>query len=201
MILYQHPASGNCYKVRLLLSHLGRPFETVDLSVEESHDKRPAEFLEMTAVRRIPMLVLPDGEPLAESNAILTYLAEGTHYFPEDRLARARVLAWMFFEQNNHEPNIATARYWRFLAKKPEERANVLPLWDEMGRRALDAMERHLGQNDFFGGDRYTIADIALYGYTHVADEGGFELGPYPAIRAWLNRVREQPGHVPMMPE
>ncbi len=196
MILYQHPASGNCYKVRLLLAQLERPYQTIDITIGVPHRERPRDMLDMTPVRRIPTLVLPDGEPLFESNAILTYLAEGTRYIPEDRLSRARTLAWMFFEQNLHEPNIATARYWRHIAKQPERRSAVMPLWEQTGYEALSAMERHLSEEPFFGGQRYTIADIALYAYTHVADQGGFELGRFPAIGSWMARVRDQPGHV-----
>lgn len=195
--LYENPDSGNCYKVRLLLNHLEIPCEREFVDVVKA-GARPAAMLERTNIGRVPVLVLEDGTALCESNAILHYLASGTPYLPDDPLARSRVLAWMFFEQNLHEPNIATRRYWVHLAPDSGPRAAQLSFWKENGERALETMERELESHDFFGAPRYTIADIALYGYTHVAPEGGFELEPYPAIRAWMQRVREQPGHVPM---
>jgi glutathione S-transferase len=199
MRLYNSAVSGNCYKVRLLLAHLGIDYECVDIDHKTDLAKRPSDFLERHPTGRVPLLELDDGTRLAESNAILAYLAEGTPYLPDDRLARARVLQWMFFEQNNHEPSIATRRNWVFLRKEPEKRRDQLALWLANGLAALGTMERHLAQDDFFGPEGYSIADIALYGYTHCADEGGFELDRFPSVLAWLERVRQQPGHVPML--
>jgi glutathione S-transferase len=147
---------------------------------------------------RVPTLVLDDGRPLAESNAILWYFGDGTEYVPDDRYERAQVLQWQFFEQYSHEPNVAVARFWLSYSGDPERYADRLPERMQGGYAALDAMERHLGGRDFFVGDRYSIADISLYAYTHVAHEGDFDLGGYPAIRAWLGRVAAQPGHVPI---
>ena len=199
MRLYNSAVSGNCYKVRLLLSHLGIDYECTDIDHKTDLAKRPGEFLERHPTGRVPLLELDDGIRLAESNAILTYLAEGTPYLPDDRLARARVLQWMFFEQNNHEPSIATRRNWVFLRKEPEKRRDQLALWLENGLAALGTMERHLANNEFFVPGGYSIADISLYGYTHCADEGGFELDRFPSVLAWLERLRQQPGHVPML--
>lgn len=195
--LYEHPGSGNCYKVRLLLHHLGLPVERIFVDVAQGATRPPGLF-ELSPSGRIPVLALEDGTGLAESNAILNYLAAGTPYLPDDPLERSRVLAWTYFEQNLHEPHIATRRYWLTLADDPAPRAQQLPFWLESGSRALGVMEEELESNAFFGSDHFTIADIALYAYTHVADEGGFDLDAYPAIGAWMSRVREQPGHIPM---
>ena len=194
--LYGNGDSGNCYKVKLILSHLGLDFETTELSVLGDRDRDRADLDWQNPNGKVPFVVLEDGTGLAESNAILNYFAQGTDYLPDDRLGRAQVLQWMFFEQNNHEPNIASRRYFAHLAEpaSDEAMANMLA----GGHRALGVMEGHLAENDWFAAGRYTIADIALYAYTHVADEGGFDLEPYPNVRAWLERVREQPGHVSM---
>ena len=146
---------------------------------------------------RVPTLVLDDGRPLAESNAILWYLARDTQYLPEDPFDVARVLQWMFFEQYSHEPNIAVVRFWVAVSPTPAPAAEV-EARRAAGYAALDAMERELATREFLVAGRYTIADIALYAYTHVAGEGGFDLTPYPAIRGWLERVAAQPGHVPI---
>jgi len=194
--LYDYLESGNGYKVRLLLHQLGIPFERIELDILKGETRTPG-FLARNPNGRIPTLELEDGTFLAESNAILWYLAEGTGYLPEERLPRAQVLQWMFFEQYSHEPNIATLRFWTragFLA----ERSAFVPDKRKWGRAALDVMEGHLRDRRFFAAERYSIADIALYAYTHVADEGGFNLAPYPAIRAWLARVAGQPGHIPI---
>jgi glutathione S-transferase len=194
--LYDYLESGNGYKVRLLLHQLGVPFERVELDIVRGETRTP-EFLTRNPNGRIPTLELEDGSFLAESNAILWYLAEGTSFLPGDRLPRARVLQWMFFEQYSHEPNIATLRFWThqgWLA----ERAALVPGKREGGVAALGVMEAHLTKHPFFVEARYTIADIALYAYTHVAEEGGFALAAYPAVRAWLERVAAQPGHVPI---
>jgi glutathione S-transferase len=193
MFLYNSQVSGNCYKVRLLFAHLGISYERHELSVID-RSNRPEVIGEKNPARRVPTLVLDDGRTLGESNAITYYFAEGTDYLPEDRFERAQVLQWQFFEQYDHEPNIAVARFWRIAGIEPP--AADLDAKLGGGHRALSAMERHLDSRRFLVGERYTIADIALYAYTHVAPEGGFELEPYPAIRAWLQRVAAQPGHV-----
>jgi len=194
--LYDHLASGNGYKVRLLLHQLGIPFERVELDIVRGETRTPA-FLARNPNGRIPTLELEDGTHLAESNAILWYLAEGTPYLPGERLDRARALQWMCFEQYSHEPNIATVRFWLHTELTDERRA-LLPAKRAQGAAALAVMDDHLRDRSFFVGERYTIADIALYAYTHVADEGGFDLEPHPAVRGWIDRVRAQPGHVPI---
>ena len=196
MLLYDSAVSGNCYKVRLLLSHLGLPYERHEVDVV--HRRGRKELLgDLNPALRVPTLVLDDGEALAESGAIIHYLAEGTAYLPEDRLQRARVLQWMFFEQYSHEPYIAVVRYWVSFApsRPPEEEISSRRAG---GHAALVAMEKHLTTRRFLVAERYTIADIALYAYTHVAEEGGFALSAYPAIGSWLERVAAQPGHVPI---
>ena len=195
--LYDYLPSGNGYKVRLLLTQLGLPFELVRVDILKGQSRTPA-FLAMNPNGRIPVLELAPGQYLAESDAILVYLAEGTPFLPADRLARAQVLQWMFFEQYSHEPNIATSRFWLGYGELTPERRAALPEKRRLGYAALDVMEGHLTARSFFVGERYSIADIALYAYTHVADEGGFDLGRYPAIGTWLERVRGQPGHVPI---
>jgi glutathione S-transferase len=194
--LYDYLPSGNGYKVRLLLHQLGIPFERVELDIVRGETRTP-EFLARNPNGRIPTLELEDGTHLAESNAILWYLADGSPFLPADRLARARVLQWMCFEQYSHEPNIATVRFWLHTELTDERRA-LLPAKRALGHAALGVMDGHLRDRSFFVDDRYTIADIALYAYTHVAHEGGFELAPYAAVVAWLDRVRAQPGHVPI---
>jgi len=195
VILYNSAVSGNCYKVRLLLAHLGLEYETVDVSVVDRSNR--AELLgDLNPGLRVPTLVLDDGRPLAESNAILWYFGEGTQFVPDDPYERAQVLQWQFFEQYSHEPNIAVARFWLAYSGAPERFADQLPGRMKGGYAALDAMERHLDGRAFFVGERYSLADISLYAYTHVAHEGDFDLGPYSAIRAWLERVAAQPGHV-----
>jgi glutathione S-transferase len=195
VLLYNSAVSGNCYKVRLLLAHLGLPYETVDVSVVDRSNRK--ELLgDLNPGLRVPTLVLDDGRPLAESNAILWYFGDGTEYVPEDPYERAQVLQWLFFEQYSHEPYIAVARFWLVYSGAPEKFAAELPAKQRGGYAALDAMERHLEGREFLVAERYTIADIALYAYTHVAHEGGFELEQYPAIRVWLERVAAQPGHV-----
>jgi glutathione S-transferase len=197
MVLYNSAVSGNCYKVRLLFSHLGLEYETVDVSVVDRSNR--AELLgDLNPGLRVPTLVLDDGRPLGESNAILWYFGDGTQLVPEDAYERAQVLQWQFFEQYSHEPNIAVARFWLAYSGTPDRYANRLPEKMQAGYAALDALERQLEGRDFLVGGRYSLADISLYAYTHVAHEGGFELEGYPAIRAWLGRVAAQPGHVPI---
>jgi len=196
MLLYDSPVSGNCYKVRLLLAHLGLDCERVEVDVVHREGRK--ELLgELNPALRVPTLVLDDGQPLAESGAIICYLAEGTPYLPDDRLDRARVLQWLFFEQYSHEPYIAVVRYWvGFAPSRPPEAE--IESRRAAGHTALAAMELHLSSRSFLVAERYTIADIALFAYTHVAEEGSFDLSPYPAIRSWLERVRSQPGHIPI---
>ena len=194
--LYDYLPSGNGYKVRLLLHQLRRPFELVLLDVFKKETRTP-EFLAKNPNGRIPCLRLDDGTHLWESDAILFYLAEGTPFLPEDRLQRAQVLQWMFFEQYSHEPYIAVVRAWHEFGLLEQNRPQLAAKM-EGGYAALGVMEGHLAKRSFFVGERYSIADIALYAYTHVADEGGFDLAPYAAVRAWLGRVRAQPRHVPI---
>jgi glutathione S-transferase len=193
MLLYDSAVSGNCYKVRLLLTKLRIPFERRELSVFDRSD-RPDVLGVLNPALRVPTLVLDDGRSLGESNAILWYFGDGTEYVPTDRYERAQVMQWQFFEQYDHEPNLAVARFWAL--------ADITPTAADAearrtgGERALSAMERHLAERQYLVGDRFSIADIALYAYTHVAPEGGFSLQPYPAIREWLARVCSQPGHI-----
>ncbi|HYC00175.1 MAG TPA: glutathione S-transferase family protein [Candidatus Limnocylindrales bacterium] len=195
--LYDFLDSGNGYKVRLLLTQLAIPYELVEVDILSGQTRTP-EFLEKNANGRIPLLELEDGRRLAESNAILCYLAEGTPMLPQDRWQRAQVLQWMFFEQYSHEPNIATSRFLLRHTAPEDLRRALLPAKKIAGEAALGVMERHLAGHAWLVGERYGVADIALYAYTHVAGEGGFDLAPYPAVRAWLDRVRGQPGHKPI---
>jgi glutathione S-transferase len=195
MLLYDSEVSGNCYKVRLLFAHLGIEYERHELDVVD-RSNRPELLGALNPALRVPTLVLDDGRSLGESDAIIFYFAEGTDYLPVDRFERAQVLQWMFFEQYSHEPYIAVARMrTMFGIEVPEAQRDAKR---RGGEAALRAMERHLTDRPFLVADRYTIADIALYAYTHVAPEGGFELEPYPAIGAWLRRVATEPGHVPI---
>ena len=197
--LYDNRLSGNGYKPRLLLAHLGQTYERVEVDILKGETRTPA-FLAMNPNGRIPLLALEDGAYLAESGAILCYLAEGSRFWPDDRAARALTLQWMFFEQYSHEPNIAVARHWLQHVAMTEAQRAQLPARQEGGRAALAVMERHLARSSWFGGEAMTIADMALYAYTHVADEGGFELADYPAVSEWLARVAAEPRHVPMNP-
>jgi glutathione S-transferase len=195
--LYDFLESGNGYKVRLLLAQLGLPYERIELDITKGETRTP-DYLAKNPNGRIPLLELPDGRRLAESNAILFHLAEGSRFLPADRFDRALALQWMFFEQYNHEPNLATARFLLHYSPPDDERRLALPAMTRRGYQALDVMEGHLSTRSHFVADRYSIADIALYAYTHVADEGGFDLGPYAKIRAWLARVADEPGHIPI---
>jgi glutathione S-transferase len=195
MILYDSRVSGNCYKVRLLLAQLGIPYERVEVDVVDRSQR--AEILGgKNPALRVPTIEFDEGRTLAESNAILCYFADGTPYLPDERFSRAQVLQWLFFEQYSHEPFIAVARFWLMYGKAPSE--DALAERQAGGYRALDAMESHLDGREYLVGERHSIADISLYAYTHVADEGGFDLAPFPAIRAWLERVASQHGHVPI---
>ncbi len=195
MLLYNSAVSGNCFKVRLLAAQLGIPLELREVSVIDRSD-RAAMLGRLNPALRVPTLVLDDGRPLGESNAILWYLADGTAFLPDDRYERAQVLQWQFFEQYQHEPAIAVVRFLVSLSGEPEKHAELIQARTEQGYVALAAMEGHLSERSFLVGERYTLADISLYAYTHVAHEGGFDLGAYPAIRSWLDRVAAQPGYV-----
>lgn len=194
--LHDFPLSGNCYKVRLLLAQLGVRYEKVHVDRAKGGTRTP-EFLERFPVGKVPALELEDGTTLTESNAILYYFADGTAYFPADRLQRARVMQWLFWEQYSHQPNIAVLRAWRKLFGIPKGQEAEVPFKEALGKTALAVMEKHLAKQDFFAG-AYSIADISLYAYTHMAGEGGFELSPYPAVQRWLERVRAQRGHIPL---
>jgi glutathione S-transferase len=196
VLLYDSPVSGNCYKVRLLLAHLGIPYERRTMDVVDRSNRR--EVLgDLNPSLRVPTLVLDDGKPLAESNAILWYFGEGTRFVPEDRYERAQVLQWMFYEQYELEPALAVARFWLAYSGRPEglsaERREELT---KAGRRVLATLNRHLDDRSYLVGEALTLADISVYAYTHVAHEGGFDLGDYPAVRAWLDRVAAEPGHI-----
>jgi len=190
-------SSGNCYKVKLALSQLALPhaWKEVDTTKGET---RTAEYLAMNPNGQVPLLQMEDGSFLPESNAILWTLAEGSPLAPADRVSRARALQWMFFEQYSHEPYVAVARFILYYLPADTPRRADLPKLQERGNKALGVMEAHLAKAPFFAGGRYSIADISLYAYTHCAADGGFDLAPYPAIRAWLERVRAQPRHVPL---
>jgi glutathione S-transferase len=194
----RQPVLRQRVKARLLLAQLGLPFERIEYDIDRGETRAPG-FLRMNPNGRVPVLELEDGRLLPESNAILFYLAEGTPFLPDDRFERAQVLRWAFFEQYSHEPNIASPRYWiTHNVPMTEERRVTLKPKRRLGYAAPGVMEGHLRQNYFFVGGRYTLADIALYAYTHVAHEGDFDLGRFPAVRAWLQRVAAQPGHIPI---
>jgi glutathione S-transferase len=195
--VYGMSDSGNCYKVRLALEQLVLPYRWVEVDSARG-ETRSVKFLAMNANGKVPTLALEDGTFLPESNAILHYLAEGSRLLPQERLERARVLQWMFFEQYSHEPYVAVAR--SILRYQPADSARraELPRLLERGNQALSVMEQHLRRHAYFVGERYSVADIALYAYTHCAGEGGFNLAQYPGVSAWLERVRTQPRHVPM---
>jgi glutathione S-transferase len=195
MHLFDNLDSGNGYKVRLLLAQLGQRYDWTDIDIDAGQSRTP-EFLKRNPNGRIPTLELDDGTNLAESNAILWYLAEGSTFVPADRLGRAQALQWMFFEQYSHEPYVATPRYIVKHMPKDHPRRAELPDRLARGRAALAVMETHLATRQFFVAERYGIADIALYAYTHVAHEGGHDLSPYASLNAWLTRVAAQPRHV-----
>lgn len=197
LTLYDFLSSGNGYKCRLLLHQLSMPYTRVELDILKGETRTP-EFLARNPNGRVPALELPDGTVLAESNAILFYLADDTPFLPEERLGRAQALQWLFFEQYSHEPFIAVARFIEHFLPADHPRRNELPRLHQGGHAALAVMERHLEVMPFFVAGRYSIADIGLYAYTHVAHEGGFDLGPYPAVRAWLARVEGQPRYIPI---
>lgn len=197
--LYQDPRSGNCFKAVLTAAQLGIPLKTVDIDVVSGFTRKP-EFLAKNPNGRVPTLELDDGRILPESNAIVWYLAEGSPLIPDDRFLRAQMLQWMFFEQYSHEPYIAVARYWMVFAPKDKlrEKEHLIPEWHAKGNAALGVMEGHLQRHDWFVGGSYSLADIALYAYTHCSEEGGFDLKKFPAVSNWLKRVSLTKGFVKM---
>jgi len=197
VLLYNNRISGNCYKVRLLLAHLGTTYETRDVDVIDRTNPRE-ELADLNPARRIPTVVLDDGRALGESNAILWYFGEGTRFVPADRYDRAKVLQWMFFEQYEHEPAIAVARFLKTYYGKPDVWESQREQLTKRGIKALRALDDGLGGHDWLVGETMTIADFALYAYTHAADEAGLSLDDYPDVRAWVARVASQPGHVPI---
>lgn len=194
--LYDFLPSGNGYKVRLLLTQLGIPFELIQINILKG-ESRTTEFLEKNSNGRIPVLEIEPGVYLSESNAILFYLSQSTNFLPADRLTQARVMQWLCFEQYSHEPYIATSRFWLTHDRADQYRQELLQK-QAPGYAALDVLEKRLATHPFLVEDCYTIADIALYAYTHVADEGGFSLHDYPGIQAWLQRVQAQPSYIPI---
>lgn len=191
--------SGNCYKVRLTAHQLSLPLTLKEYPLLAGDTRKPA-FLAKNPNGRVPLLEFEDSRCLPESGAIILYLSDGTFLQPTDNWARAEALSWMFFEQYSHEPYVAVARYWLSYAPKEEleKRRHLVPEWHEKGNAALSVMETHLKTHDWFAGRTYSVADIALYGYTHAAAEGGFDLCAYPAVSRWLLRVSEQPRHIPL---
>ena len=193
--LYDFLPSGNGYKVRLLLTQLQIPFELIELNIVDG-ETRTTEFLVKNPNGKIPLLEIAPDRFISESNAILYYLSQGTEYFPPDKYQQAQVMQWLFFEQYSHEPNIATPRYWISILQKPEEYQEQILQKQKLGYKALEVMEQHLKQHDYFVADKYTIADIGLYAYTHVAEAGGFDLSKFSAINSWFKRVQSQPKHI-----
>ena len=197
LTIYGDSRSGNCYKLKLLCAELGMSYDWREVDILEGAT-HTAEFLAMNANGKIPLLALPDGRRLAESNAILCFLADGSELYAGDAFARAEILQWMFFEQYSHEPFIATSRFIiKYLGSPPERQAD-LEQKQAGGYQALGVMESQLRERDYLVGYKYSIADIALFAYTHVAGEGGFSLEDYPAINSWLERVKKRPNFVPM---
>ena len=195
--IYGDSRSGNCYKLQLLCSEMEIPCHWQEVDILAG-DTRTPEFLSMNANGKIPLLALPDGRYLAESNAILCFLADGSDFFGHDAFSRAEILQWMFFEQYSHEPFIATSRFIiRYLGSPPERQADLLHKKDG-GYAALGVMERQLADHDFMVDDQFTIADIALFAYTHVADEGGFDLAGFPAVLSWIQRIKSRSRYIPM---
>ena len=195
--IYGYSPSGNCHKLRMLLAHLGRDYRWIE--TDSPHGAtRTAAYLAKNPNGKVPMIETDDGRTMVESNAILTWLADGTRYFAGDAWQRAQTLAWMFFEQYSHEPYVAVARFICGWTPIDSPRRADLPKLRERGDHALGVMERHLASNDWFSATGYGIADIALFGYTHCAKDGGFDLSLYPHVVAWLDRVCTQPGFVPM---
>ena len=197
ILVYGDSISGNCYKIQLLCSQLDIPYDWQEVDILKG-DTRTNDFLAMNANGKIPLLALPDGRYLSESNAILGYLAADSDLAGRDRYTRAEILQWLFFEQYSHEPNIATSRFIVKYLGSPPDRQTALEEKRIAGYKALDVMEAELESKEFFVDAKYSLADIALYAYTHVASDGGFDLRDYPAIRVWLGRVEATPAYVPM---
>ena len=196
--LYSMQRSGNCYKVRLALGQLGIAHEIVEIDITRGESRTP-EFLAINPNGRVPVLEVARGRFIAESNAILCYIAGGTPLAPDDRIEQAEALQWMFFEQNSLEPSLGSARFWLTMVKGGRElQQHAIENWMERGYEALRVMERHLERYPFFVAERYTVADIALYAYAHCAHESDFDLTRFPALRAWLKRVAAEPGHLRM---
>ena len=198
MKIYGDAQSGNCYKVQLVCKLLNIDHQWIDVDILAG-DTKSDDFLKKNPNGKIPLLELDSGETLSESNAIINYLAFGSDLYPNDRLAQARVLQWQFFEQYSHEPFIAVARFINKYLGLPADKADEYAAKQTGGHKALHVMEQQLAQTPFLAGEKVTTADISLYAYTHVADEGGFELEAYPAIRAWLDRVAALPNFRPMV--
>lgn len=197
--LYATIGSGNCYKVQLLMRQLGIPFRVEMIDVLKGETQSP-EFLAINPNGKVPYLVLPNGEGLGESNAMLLHLAEGSPLMPQTAEERMRVNEWLFWEQSSHEPYISPARFWISIVPEGRaEREDQIKLWHERGNKSLGILNKHLSENDFLVGNRYTVADIGLYGYTHVAGEGEFDMQLYPAVCDWIARVQSCEGHIPMM--
>jgi len=194
--VYGTSSSGNCHKVKMVLDITGRPYEWRETDIMQAQTRTP-EFLRLNPNGKVPVVVLEDGSALPESNAILWYFGEGTPLVPADRLARARMLQWMFFEQYSHEPAIAVARFIRVFQRRADDPR--LPDLLARGHRALGVMEQHLAGHDYFGGDALSLADLALFAYTHAAADGGYDLASYPSIRDWLARCLGNHG-VSVMP-
>lgn len=193
--LYDFLPSGNGYKVRLLLNHLEIPCELIELNILQGETRTP-EFLAKNPNGKIPLLEIAPNKFIAESNAILFYLSQGTKYFPQDKYEEAKVMQWLFFEQYSHEPNIATPRFWISIIKQSEKYQKQIKQKQNLGYAALNVIEQQLKGHDFLVGNRYTIADIGLYAYTHLAEEGGFDLTKFPAINTWFKRIKSQPRHI-----
>jgi len=196
--LYGDSRSGNCYKIQLLCAEMDIEYDWEEVDIL-SGDTRTAEFLQMNPNGRIPLLELPDGKYLAESNAILCYLADGSEFFASDAWSRAITLQWMFFEQYSHEPYIATSRFIMQYLGNPADKQIDLQQKRAGGISALNVMEQRLGEHDYVSGDAFNIADIALFAYTHVSSEGGFDLDDFPHIRSWIERIKSRPRHIPMV--
>jgi glutathione S-transferase len=193
--LYDFALSGNCYKVRLLLTQLDIPFERIPISIVDQESHLP-EFLQKNPNGKVPVLEIEPEVFLTESNAILTYLADGTSFFSDDRRERTEILKWLFFEQYSLGANLSRPRFWITVAKQAEQFAPMIAYHQRLGTAALDVMEQHLTQHSFFVNDRYTIADLALYAYTHMADQGGYVMSQYPAVLTWCDRVASQPNYI-----
>ncbi|NEQ80110.1 MAG: glutathione S-transferase family protein [Moorea sp. SIO2I5] len=195
--LYNFQRSGNCYKIRLLLNQLELPYDKIDVDIVKG-ESRTSEFIQKNINGKVPLLEIEPNKLLAESNAILFYLSENTQFLPNDPWERINVLRWMFFEQNSLEPSIGTVRYWITELDNPDKYQEVIQQKREQGYASLEVIENHLTEHQFFVGERYTIADICLFGYTHVAEEGGFDLSKFTAVNAWMERFKAQPKYISM---